>query len=131
VVVAVVAVGVMEMVAHEVIDMVAVGHCFVPAVVAVDVLGVVVGTAVAGRAAVGVLGVDLQDVLVDVVPVGVVEMAVVHVVDVVGVRYGRVPAAGCVVVGVVGMCAVLVHVDLFLRAKPRAVKRLRARRVLR
>lgn len=115
-VVAVVAVGVMEMVADEVVDVVVVRNRFVPAGLAVDMLGVMVGAAMVGRAAVGVLGVDREDMLVDVVAVGVVEMAAVQVIDVVAVRHGRVSAARSVRVGVVGMNAVLVHIGQFLRA---------------
>ena len=108
-IVAVVAVLVMQMRADEVVDVVAVRHSVVAAAFAVDVTGVVAGAAMIGRAAIGVLGVDGEPVLVHVVVMWMVEVSVVQVVDVVLVHDGGVTAAGLVPMGVVLVDLVLVH----------------------
>jgi hypothetical protein len=103
VVVAVIAVGVVEAAVDEVVDVVAVGHGLVPAPGAVDVLGVVDGgdARLDGVAPGGVARADGQDVLVDLAVGDVVEVPVVEVIDVAVVLDGGVPAAGAVLVGVV------------------------------
>jgi hypothetical protein len=95
-----VAVRVMEVVAHEVVDVVAMGHRLVPAALAVGVIGVVVVTGMLGGAAFGMLGIDLEHVLVDVILVRVMQLAVVQVVHVITVLDSGVTAAGTVPVGV-------------------------------
>ena len=106
-VVTVVLVRMMQPSGDDVVDVVAVRDCFVAAAVAVRVVGAVpVGRC--GVAA-GVLGVDLDDVLVDMVAVGVMEVPVVEVVDVVAVLDGGVAAAGAVDVGMLVMNRVVGH----------------------
>jgi hypothetical protein len=107
VIVAVIPVGVVQPAADEVIDVVAVGHGFVPAVFPVAVRGLVPRRARA--AAVRVLRGNLQAALVDMIAVHRVEAPAVQVVDVVSVADGGVPAALAVDVGVLGVDAVLRH----------------------
>jgi len=80
VVVAVVAVRVVQVAADEVIDVVAVRHRLVPAALAVDVADLVAAAVVRRGTRGRVRGVDRQHVLVDVVAVRVVQVAVVQVV---------------------------------------------------
>jgi hypothetical protein len=102
VVVAVVAVRVVEMAAHQVVDVVPVRHCLVPAVRAVNVAGRVRPAAVPRSARRRVRPVDRQGVLLH-RPVRrrVVKVTVVKVIDVVPVRYSRVAAVRAVGVIVV------------------------------
>ena len=98
VVVAMVAVLVVQVTADEVVDVVAVWHRLVPAFRAVLVFGLVLG-AVAVACAVG--GVEIADrncVTVDGGAGVVVQLAVVQVVHVIVVADGRVPAGGAVLV---------------------------------
>lgn len=106
-VVAVAAVGVVQVAFDQVVHVVAVGHRGVAAAGAVAVVGVVAGAQVLGRAFGGVLRVDRQLVFVDVVAVGVVQVAVVQVVHVAVVLDRGVTAVGAVfvLVGLVGVVA--------------------------
>lgn len=130
-VVAVVAVGMMEMVADEVVDMVAVRDLRVPAIGAVDV-SVVVPTAVVRRGARVGIGVGhLEDVLVDVVAVGMVEVPVVQIVDVIAVLDGDVAAPGAVLVRVIFVDVVSrVRHDPTVRIAPGRAPQLRTRHTL-
>jgi hypothetical protein len=98
VIVAVVGVREVQPSLHEIVDVVAVGHSLVAAAGTVHVVRRMPGRR--ARVAVGVLGVDLDRVLVDVVAVRVMEVAVVQIVDVVGVPHRRVAAAGTVLMRV-------------------------------
>lgn len=129
VVVAVVAVGVMQVVIDDVVSVVAVGHCRVIAVRAVDVAGLVSAALVSRRAALGVRRVDRQRVLVDVIAVGMVEVAVVEVVDVIVVLDCGVPATGLVLMLVAFVNLVFAHRVSVPEHRPRA-KQVRARHVL-
>lgn len=91
-VVAVLAVGVMEMAGDEVIRVVAVGHGFVTAAGAVRVPGGVRGAFVIRRASVRVCGGDGEAVLVRVGAMDVVEVTVMQVVGVAIVEDGEVAA---------------------------------------
>jgi hypothetical protein len=104
-----IAVGVVEMAADQVVDVTVVRNRLVPAALAVDVLGLVGFAVVVGSASLRVLGVDREDVLVDVVSVGVMEVAVVQVIDVVAVLHRRVSAAGRVPVLVMFVDLVIAH----------------------
>lgn len=99
--VAVLAVRMMQVVAHQVVDVVAVRHRLMAATIAMRVLGLMALAVVLGRAVVGVRGVHRDDVLVDVVAVGMVEVSLVQVIDVVAVLDGRVAAAGPMLVRVI------------------------------
>ena len=113
-VVAMVAVRVVQVAIDQVVDVVTVWDGFVAATGAMDVAGFVAAASVLGRAAVGVGGRDGDHVLVDVVAVRVVQVTVVQVVDVAIMADGRVAAAGAmgvVMVGVMGQLA-FAHDDL-------------------
>jgi hypothetical protein len=104
VVVAVVAVRMVEATPDDVIDMVAVGNRLVAAVGTMDVM-IVVGEVVDGSASVGVFGGDLQRMLFDrSVLILMMEVSVVDEVDVITVLHLGV-AAACVVVVIVGFVA--------------------------
>jgi len=107
VVVAVRAVGVVQVTSDEEVDVVAVRHGGVTTAGAVGVRGVVRAARVARRARGWVGAADLEDTLIDVAVVGVVEVTVVEVVDVVAVLHGGVTAVravdmGVLVVGLMG-----------------------------
>jgi len=105
VVVAVVAVGMMQMLVHQVVDVITVRHRGVPAARTVDVVRVVT-LAIVGDAAVRVVARYLYDVFVIVTFVGAVKMAVMQIADVVSVLYGDVTAIGAVLMVVVFMDSV-------------------------
>jgi hypothetical protein len=93
VVVAVIAVRVMQVAGDEVIDVIAVRDRGMAAARAVHVIFRVTGALMLRRALARIRGVDGDRALVDVVAVHVMEMTVVHVVDVAGVA-NRLMAAG-------------------------------------
>ena len=105
VVVAVVAVLVVQAAVYDVVGVVAMRHGFVAAAFAVNMAG----TGLHGVAAVGVGGVYIEAVFVVVAVVFVVQVAVVDVVDVVAVFDGSVAAAFAVNVLVVGMGMAVAH----------------------
>jgi hypothetical protein len=80
VIVAVTIMGVMQMAIDQVVYMIAVGHCFVSAVVAVLMCSTVACTIVTARAIRGIRCVDLKPVLIDVALVERVQVAIVEVV---------------------------------------------------
>jgi hypothetical protein len=98
VVVAMVAVWMMQASADQVIDVIAMGHRFVPAGRTMPVRA-----ARLRRALHGVGGIDRDRVLVDVIFVHVVQVPVVQVIDVAGMAHRRVAAVGTMLVRVVGM----------------------------
>jgi hypothetical protein len=100
VIVAVVAVGMVQMPVHQVIDVVAVRHRFVAAVRAMLVGLVVLAAGVLGCARGRVGAADRQLVLLDAPLAHVVQVAVVQVVNMVAVLYGRVTAIESVLVRV-------------------------------
>jgi hypothetical protein len=107
VVVTVVLVRMMKPSGDEVIGVVAVRNRLVAAAVAVRVVGAVpVGGC---DVAAGVLGVDLDDVLVDMVAVRVMKVPVVEVVDVIAMLDGGVATAGAVDVRMLAMNRVIGH----------------------
>ena len=95
-IVAVVAVRMVQVAVDEVVHVVAVWHGFVAAARAVLVVGGVGLAVVVRSACVGVLRADLDRMLVVVPLVGVMKVAVVQIVDVAVVFDGSVPAAGAV-----------------------------------
>jgi hypothetical protein len=101
VIVAVVTVRVVQVAADEVVDVVTVRHGLVSAFGSVRVLVVVVGAVVVGGAISGVAVADRDCVALDGAAVVIVKLAVVQIVDVVLVAYGRVTAVGAVLVFVV------------------------------
>lgn len=108
-IVAVVAVRMVQVALDEVVHVVAVGHGFVAAPRAVLVVGGVAVAVVVRSACIGILRADLDRMLVIVALVGVMEVAVVQIVDVTVVFDGSVPAAGAVDMLVVWMDYVFGH----------------------
>lgn len=105
VVVAVVAVLVVQAAVYDVVGVVAVRHGFVAAAFAVNMAG----TGLHGVAAVGVGGIYIEAVFVVVAVVFVVQVAVVDVVDVVAVFDRGMTAAFAVNMLVVGMGMAVAH----------------------
>lgn len=105
VVIAMVAVLVVQLAVYDVVDVVAVRYGFVAAAFAVNMAV----TGLHGVAAVGVGGVYIEAVLVVVAVVFVVQVAVMDVVDVVAVFNGGMAAAFSVNVLVVGMGMAVAH----------------------
>src|SRR5205807_2193763 len=103
VVVAVAAVRVVQMALHQVIGVVAVRHGFMAAARAVLVGLVMAAAGVLGRAFAGVLLAHRQLVLFHVLALNVVQVAIVQVIDVAVMLDGGVPAAGAVLMVVVGV----------------------------
>ena len=81
-IVAVAAVRVVQMAVDQIVDVVAVRHRLVAAPGSVLVPRLVPGAAVVRRAAVGIAGRHLDDVLIDVIAMRMVQVAVVQIVDV-------------------------------------------------
>jgi hypothetical protein len=103
VVVAVIAVTVMQVTAHEVIHVVAMRHRLVAAALAVHMPALVPHAVVTTRAMVRILGPDLDRAVVNVIVVDVVKVPAVQVIDVIAVADGGMPAAFAVDVTVIGM----------------------------
>jgi hypothetical protein len=100
VVVAVVAVRMVEVAGDQVVGVVAMRHGFVATIRTVGVIRVVPRAVVVRGAVVGVCGAHLDRVLVDMVLVRVMEVAVMQVIDVTIVLDRGVAALGTVLVGV-------------------------------
>ena len=103
-IVAVVAVGVVEMAIDKVIDVIPVRYRFVTAIRPVDVAGIVTAAGMRGGAFGGVVRGDFEGVFFDVAVVAdVVQVPVVEVIDVVAVPDPGVFAVGAVLVVMVGV----------------------------
>ena len=100
VIIAVVAVRMVQMAIHDVIDMIAVRHGFVAATVAVQVARLV-AIAVVRHATAGILGGHFEAMLIVMALVRMVQMAVVNVVNMAVMLNGGMAAIGAVIV--VGM----------------------------
>lgn len=94
-------VGMMQVAVDEVVDMVAVRHCLVPAARPMHVVRRVRAAVVLGRAVTGIRAVDGNRVFVYVVAMRVMEMTIVDVVNVTVMDDGGVSAVGAVSVIVV------------------------------
>jgi hypothetical protein len=103
VIIAVVAVRVMQMAANAVVDVVAVRDRFVATARAVHMTRRMATATVIRLAAVGILARDLDHVLVDVTLMRMVKMSIVQIVDVPGMAHGGVAAARAMLVGVVAV----------------------------
>lgn len=95
-IVAVVAVLVMQVAADQVIGVVAVGNRLMAAVGAVLVAALVFSAAMIRRAAFGIAVADADAVFVYVVAMHVMQVAVVQIIDVTVVAHRGVPAVGAV-----------------------------------
>ncbi len=104
-----VAVRVMEMSLHQVVDMIAMGHCRVAAAGAVN-MPLFVPAALMGRGAtVRMGGVDLKDVFVDMTCVGMVQVPVVQVIDVIVMLNRQMSTTGSVLMVVVRVDFAVAH----------------------
>lgn len=108
VVVAMVAVGVVQTSVHQVVGVSAVGNGFVPAP-GTMLMAFRMGRSFHRMAAVGVFSGDGNFVLIDMVFVGMVQMSVVQIVGVPVVLDGRVAAIGTVLVIVSGVGFAVAH----------------------
>jgi hypothetical protein len=103
VVVAVVAVRVVQVAVDEIVDVIPMRHRLMTATGAVLMPRFVPLAAMLGRAAIRVFRSHVDDVLVDVVAVHMVQVPVVQVVNMIAMTYRRVAAVGAVLVRVIGM----------------------------
>jgi hypothetical protein len=97
-VIAMIAMGMVQPSIHEVIDVVPVRHGLVPAGRAM-----LVRAAGLWRALHGIGGTDRDDMFIDVILVHVMEMAIMEIIDMTVVTDRRMPTVGTMSVGVVGM----------------------------
>jgi hypothetical protein len=97
-VVAVVPMGMVEPSLHQIIDMVAVRHSFVP-----TTRPMLMRAAVLRGALRRVAGANGEDVLVDMIPMHVVQMSIMEIINVAFVANGRVPTVGTMFMRMVGM----------------------------
>jgi hypothetical protein len=98
-----IAVRMMEMAVHEVVHVIAVRHCFMPATRAVHVSWLMSPAAVAWRALVRVFRAHFDHMLIDMIAMGMMEMAIVQVVHVVAMTNGGMATAGAVLMIVIGV----------------------------
>jgi hypothetical protein len=100
-VVAMVAMRMVQMTVDQIVYMVAVRYRLVTASRPMHMGAVMAAALMAGRAPVGIGRRHLDAMLVDMVAMPMVQVAVMEVVDVVAVTYRRMAAGGTVVVGVI------------------------------
>jgi hypothetical protein len=103
VIIAVVAVGMMEVAVDQIVDMVSVRHRLMATTRPMDMTLLVPSAFMIRGAGVGILGADTQDMLIDMIAMHMMEMAIVKVVDVTVVLDGCVPTIFAVDVRVVLM----------------------------
>jgi hypothetical protein len=106
VVVAVVAVRMVQVTADQIVHVVTMGHRLVSAPGPVDVIGRVGVAAMLGRADRRIGAIDVKRVLLDLAPSGVVQMTVVQVIDMALMFDGFVTAIGAMLMGVVAVVRV-------------------------
>lgn len=102
-IVAVIAVRVVEVAADSVIDVAAVRNCFVTAARAMNMPRRMTAAVMVRGTAVGVVPGYFDHVLVDVTFVRMVQVAIVQIVDVAAMPHGGMPATRTVLMGMVGM----------------------------
>ena len=91
------------MVADTIVRVIAVRHCLVAAIRAVNMSGVVTAAAVTGGAAVRVLGRNLDHMLIHMIIMGVMQMTLMEIIDVPFMAHCLVTAAGAVSMYMAGM----------------------------
>ncbi len=94
VIVAVIAVRMVQPPIDQIIDMVAVGHGFVAAIGTVPMPGRVTGRVAFGIAAVGIAVADRNHMLLDAAMVEMFKMAVIEIIDVAFMPHGEMAASG-------------------------------------
>ena len=108
-IVAVIAVWMMQVAVDQIIDVVAVRDRLVAASWAMNMAGLVPRARVSRRAPVGILRRHFYDMFIDVTRMHVMQVTIVQIVHMITVLHGRMAASGTmlvVVVGVVGQFAV-------------------------
>ncbi|WP_437895063.1 hypothetical protein [Sorangium sp. So ce124] len=108
-VIAVIAVRMVQVRADEVIEMIAVGHGLMAAACPVRVRLLVVGACMARRARVRVLLADREHVLIEVIAVRMMQVSIVQVIDVVLMTQRLMSTSLPMNMGVRFMCLVVVH----------------------
>jgi hypothetical protein len=103
VVVAVIAVRVMQVIADAIVDVIAMRNRLVTAAGAVDMTRFVAAAAVVCGAPVGVVAGHLDHVLVDMIAMRVVQVTIVQIVGVAAMAHRGVPAVRAVLMGMIGM----------------------------
>lgn len=94
VVIAVIAVRMVQMAGHEIIDMIAMWNSLVTAAGSMNVGGIMSATSMVRRASIRVLVAHFNCMFVHVIAVGMMKMAVVEVIQMVAVSDGYVAAVG-------------------------------------
>jgi len=97
-VVTMIAVGMVQPSAHEIINVVAMGHGFVPARRAM-----LVRAARFWRAVHRIGGIHSHDMLINMIPMHVMKMAIMEIIDMAIMADRRMPTIGTMLVGVIGM----------------------------
>ena len=97
-VVTMIAMGMVQLSIHEVINVVAMGHGFVPARRAM-----LVRAARFWRALHRIGGIDGHDMLINMIPMHVMKMAIMEIIDMAIMADRRMPTIGTMLVGVIGM----------------------------
>jgi hypothetical protein len=111
-VIAVISMRMMEMAVDQVVNVIAMGDLWVPAVGTVDVSLVVPTAVMIGRAAVRIRGIDFQHVIFNLIAAHVLQMPVLQVVGVAQMADGEMATARAVVVAVTLMLGLSAHADL-------------------
>lgn len=102
----------------QVIDMVAMRYRFMAAAWAVYMSGCVAGALMAWCAALGVVSVHCQAVLIDMIAMHMVQVAIEQVINVTVVLNRRMAASSPVLMTVVGVLRASTHVQRFFRLLP-------------
>jgi hypothetical protein len=103
VIVAMIAMRVMQPAVDQIVEVIAMRHRFVPASRAMDMAASMEGLALTGGAVGGVGRTDLDGMFVDMVAMHVVQMPIVKIVDMIAMPDRNVAAAWAVPMGVVGV----------------------------
>jgi hypothetical protein len=110
-IVAMVAVRMVEVPIHQIVDMVAVRHGLVPAIGPVNVAWVVAGAVMIGRADVGIRCGHSQHMFIDVISMHMVQMTIMQVVDMPVVFDREMSAAGAMLMNMVFVFCASAHAD--------------------
>ena len=102
-IVAVVAMGVMQMPVDEIVDVIAMRHRFVAAAGPVDMIGLMTGAAMLRRAGIGIPRRDIDLMLVDVILMRMMQMTVMQIVDMIAMAQRDVTAARTVRMAMIGV----------------------------
>jgi hypothetical protein len=93
-----IAMGMVQPSAHEIIDVIPMGHGFMPAG-----RTMLVRAARLWRALDGIRVIDRDDMLINMIPMHVMKMAIMEIIDMAIVADRRMPTIGTMLVGVIGM----------------------------